>query len=252
MAVDSGAPAYASLGPLLVALNRFFHGQSREGLASLQQSTGMDSVAASYSAAVLLDKGEPARALEQAVIAQRKSLGDQGEWEGLFFASLAQARMGQSSEAEQTAETLRRKTEKLPTEKEKRRYLHLLGEMAFNRGDIPQAIDQLSQAQTMLAPRGFVCMTQHVPVWFSLASAYLAAGDEGRAEQWFRRISESTSERIWWPIPYVRSFYFLGQIHENRGEMEKARECYRRFFEYWKDGDMDRERVEEARNKLQT
>ena len=28
------------------------------------------------------------------------------------------------------------------------------------------------------------------------------------------------------------------RIHENRGETDKARECYRRFYEYWKDGDM--------------
>jgi hypothetical protein len=49
--------------------------------------------------------------------------------------------------------------------------------------------------------------------------------------------------------PYVRSFYFLGKIHENRGEMEKAGEYYRRFYEYWKDGDVDRERVEEAKAK---
>ena len=50
--------------------------------------------------------------------------------------------------------------------------------------------------------------------------------------------------------PSVRSFDFLGKIHENRGEMDKAREYYRRFYEYWKDGDMDRERVAEAKSKL--
>jgi hypothetical protein len=55
---------------------------------------------------------------------------------------------------------------------------------------------------------------------------------------------------IYSPITYVRSSYFLGTIHENRGEMEKAREYYGRFYELWKDGDMDRERVEEAKRKL--
>ncbi len=67
---------------------------------------------------------------------------------------------------------------------------------------------------------------------------------------WFERIIESTTERFWSPLPYVRSFYFLGTIHENRGDMGRAREYYRRFHEYWKDGDMDRERVEEAKRKL--
>jgi hypothetical protein len=48
----------------------------------------------------------------------------------------------------------------------------------------------------------------------------------------------------------VRSHYFLGKIHEKRGEMEKAREYYRRFVELWNEGDLDRERIEEARSKI--
>jgi hypothetical protein len=32
--------------------------------------------------------------------------------------------------------------------------------------------------------------------------------------------------------------------------MDEAREHYRRFYEYWKDGDMDRERAEEAERKI--
>jgi hypothetical protein len=34
--------------------------------------------------------------------------------------------------------------------------------------------------------------------------------------------------------------------------MEEAREYYRRFVDYWKDGDIDREQVEEALRKIQT
>jgi hypothetical protein len=48
----------------------------------------------------------------------------------------------------------------------------------------------------------------------------------------------------------VRSLYFLGKIEEKRGEKEKAREYYRRFVAFWNDGDLDRERVEEARSKM--
>ena len=79
---------------------------------------------------------------------------------------------------------------------------------------------------------------------------YPAAGDEVKAADYFRRVAESKSEHTFWPIQYVRSFYFLGKIHEKRGEMEKSREYYRRFVGFWKDGDMDRERVEEAKRKI--
>jgi hypothetical protein len=48
----------------------------------------------------------------------------------------------------------------------------------------------------------------------------------------------------------VRSFYFLGTIHENRSEMDQAREYTRRFHEYWKDGDLDHERMDQVRAKL--
>ncbi len=37
---------------------------------------------------------------------------------------------------------------------------------------------------------------------------------------------------------------------EERGEMDEARKYYRRFVEFWGDGDLDRDRVEEARSKL--
>ena len=89
----------------------------------------------------------------------------------------------------------------------------------------------------------------HVPIWFSLASAYFAAGEDDRAAEWFERIIDNNVERVAWPIPYVRSFYFLGKIHEKRGDTDEARAYYQRFVDYWKDGDMDRERVEEALGK---
>ena len=155
-------------------------------------------------------------------------------------------------DVERIAEDLKSKVESLPTEKEKRRCHHLAGELALARGDTVRAIEELTHAQSMLPARWVTpqIRAQHVPIWFSLASAHLATGDESKAADWFQQITERTTEHIGWPIPYVRSFYFLGKIHENRGEMDKAREYYRRFYEYWKDGDMDRERVEEAKSKL--
>jgi tetratricopeptide (TPR) repeat protein len=126
----------------------------------------------------------------------------------------------------------------------------LRGELALLRGNYQAALSELEQAQSMLPARKVHLLTsQHVPIWHALASAYLAAGREDNAAKWFRRITESTTERLSWPIPYVRSFYFLGKIHENRGEMDKARGYYRRFYEYWKDGDIDGERVKEAKRK---
>ncbi len=190
----------------------------------------------------------------RAETAQRRGRGDWGEWWGLFTMAAAQAHLGRFDEAASTAEELRSKTELLPGNKEERRYRHLLGELALIRGDVSLAVQELEKAEAMLPPRGFgwiPSIPKHVSLWFSLARAHLQAGDEEEAATWFRRITESSVEHVRFPIPYVRSFYFLGKIHENRGEMEQAREYYRRFYEYWKDGDLDREKVEEAKRKIE-
>jgi len=51
-------------------------------------------------------------------------------------------------------------------------------------------------------------------------------------------------------VEFVRSLYFLGQISERRGDRARARAYYQRFVNYWGDGDIDRERVAEARKKI--
>ena len=81
-----------------------------------------------------------------------------------------------------------------------------------------------------------------VLIGYSLASAYLASGDHDKAAQWFQEFADSGYEHVFFPIRYVRSFYFLGKIHEELGDMDQAREYYQRFYDYWGNGDLDRER----------
>ena len=49
---------------------------------------------------------------------------------------------------------------------------------------------------------------------------------------------------------WARSFYLLGQIHERRGEIARAREQYARFLELWRDGDMERGWVTAAQKRV--
>lgn len=87
-------------------------------------------------------------------------------------------------------------------------------------------------------------------LWFALGSAHLAQGNAAEAERWFQKIADSTFDHTFAPIDYVRACYHLGQLREKRGDTEKARDAYRRFVSYWKDGDLDRERIREAQQKL--
>jgi tetratricopeptide (TPR) repeat protein len=260
---NSNEPEPKWLGSRCLARLHLYHGRSHEALNNIEQAVRAFeephltmAEARIMAAEVLLERDNAARALEQTREAQLEGAGNFPEWEGLFLASVAYAKLEQWDAAERTAKELRQRTESLPTEKEKRRHHHLLGELALARGDTTKAIDELEKAHSMLPARGFLRphrdlrMPPHVPIWFSLAKAYLESGDEANAAQWFQRVAESTNEHIPWPIPYVRSFYFLGKIHENRGEMEEARKYYRRFYEFWRDGDMDREQVEEVERKM--
>jgi tetratricopeptide (TPR) repeat protein len=205
------------------------------------------------AALIQLERGEAEGALEHASGARLAAPGNYGEWAGLYFASLAKERLGNRAEADRLAEELRMNAEALPTEKEKRRYRHLKGELLLSRGDARGAIPELERSASTLSPRGADGPTnipQHVSIWFSLASAYYAAGEDEKARAYFEKIVSSSTERFFWTIPYVRSYYYLAKIHEKRGDTVNARENFQRFFDFWKDGDLDRELVEEARVAL--
>ncbi len=183
-------------------------------------------------------------------MAAREGQGRGSEWVAVFLTAVAQARGGQLGKADATRQKLAEMAEGLPFDIEEERRLHQVdAEIALARGDTKLAVVELERAASNLPARGFGG-SQHVPIWDSLASAQLTAGNENKAADWYQKIVDSSTERMTWPIYYVRSFYFLGKIHENRGEMDKAREYYQRFLDFWEDGDMDREHVKEALSKI--
>jgi tetratricopeptide (TPR) repeat protein len=260
--LDSNEPYPRWSGLLQRAAERLYHGRSQEAWGQIEKANQSnyqpyaDNLGVhSFAAHVLLEKGDISRSLVQAKKDIEERATHVAEWEGLFYAALALGKQGRLLDAEQLAEELLRKAQSPRTVIGIRLHRHLVGELAHLRGDIPQALRELQQALSLLPERGVPSQfggvfPRHVPIWFSLAKVNHKAGEIDEAAKWFQRITESTTERLWWPIPYVRSFYFLGKIHEKRSEMEKAREYYQRFVDYWGDGDMDRERVEEARRKI--
>ncbi len=240
--LDSEDPTWRWRGSWMLAITSLFRGRSQEALAHLD-----DAGATKRSARLLLELGEPARALDLLLASQAN--GKERAYDDLFLTALAQERLGHREEADSTSELLLSKAESLPADRETRRYHHLRGEIALARGDIPSAIEHLERAGSMLSPRGFDI--QHVPIWYSLASAYLESGALEEAERWYRKIADSSTEHIYVPVPYVRSFYFLGKIHEVRGEKRESLEHYKNFFCMWKGGDIDTGRLAEVESRLQ-
>jgi serine/threonine protein kinase/tetratricopeptide (TPR) repeat protein len=205
-------------------------------------------------ATVLLATGQPAAALEQARRALVEATGGLAgpEFNSLWISAVAQSRLGRQADANKTIEDLSTRAAVIPSDREKRRVHHLQGVLALDRGDSKEAVVELTQAESALTANGGAPFGNppHVPIWFALGSAHFASGNLTEAAARFDRVLHATRTRVNYPVEFVRSFYFLGQISERRGDRAKAGEYYRRFLQYWGEGDMDRERIAEARKKI--
>ena len=168
----------------------------------------------------------------------------------LRIAALALMRLGDTAGAFEKAEVLKERAERLPSDREMRRWHQLRGELALEEGDIDRAVSALEEARSLLPPGSKGSLSgSRVSVLRALAAAYIAAVEDAKAEDALDEILNAGSERIALPEIWVRSHYHLAQIHERRGDNERARELYRQFYELWRNGDIDRERVEEAKRK---
>jgi len=93
---------------------------------------------------------------------------------------------------------------------------------------------------------GYWAPGPHAQVGYAIGQAHLLRGDADAAEAAFETVTTLRQPRLSAPVPFVRSFYFLGNLRARRGDTAGAREAYERFLGYWGEGDIDRERVREA------
>jgi tetratricopeptide (TPR) repeat protein/TolB-like protein len=210
--------------------------------------------ARNLEADLLLATGRTEEALRMAEDARRVAEGDWPAWEGIFWSAVASERLGRSGDADRLATELGEIADDLPGQVEERFHHRLLGLLARERGDLATARRELEAAVELLPPRGVLWHRHRLPdhgaLWYELASVAMDQGDERAAERWFLRLVEGTTERIEHPIEAVRSQYFLGRLAEERGDDDAARDAYRAFLSYWEDGDLDRERVADARRRF--
>jgi tetratricopeptide (TPR) repeat protein/TolB-like protein/predicted Ser/Thr protein kinase len=244
-------------GNLNLADDALYHGRSALALRSFDNALSTVASADSEASAIirtvmshaLVVVGHPAQAVGQAERAAQESKN--AAFSALIQLALAQQRLGHTADATRTAaEASRRAT--LLGPRERRRALALQGMLELERGEIAPSTRNLAEAEKTL-PRvigGPPGLGQHVPIWFALGSAQLAAGHVAEATVRFQKIIDAGRMRVVFPIEFVRSWYYLGQIAEKQGDRAKAAECYRRFLQYWGDGDLDRDKVADARKKL--
>ena len=90
----------------------------------------------------------------------------------------------------------------------------------------------------------------HTPYYESLALAFYRAKDLESARRWYEKIFNLTSGRIYDGDIYIKSFFMMGKIYEQKGNTAKAIESYRKFLDLWKDADPGIPEVEDAKLRL--
>jgi tetratricopeptide (TPR) repeat protein len=124
------------------------------------------------------------------------------------------------------------------------------GLTALVREDYPVAIEHFERAEELLGAGFGEVGTDLALVRYSLAEAYLGDGRAEDAKAAFQRIVDAGLPTLMSPFEYVRSLYWIGDILDRQGDEEAARDYYRRFLDHWGDGDVDRELVERARERV--
>ena len=253
--LDSSDPVRRSNGQSLLAHLAGYQGRSKESVDLFMKATegapAQRRAAAGIDAArlLLLARNEPGPALLRAQMARREAGELPFAQEALYWHCRSQAALGRSDEAAKAAAQLRQETADWPVPSAGRRLLRLEADLAAARGDHEAAVRQYSEAEKLLPPLERPTgpgMGEFALVRYDLGTSHLALGHDAEAARYFDLVTKTGQPRVFYPMLYVRSFYFLGQLAEKRGDRETARTNYARFLSYWKDGDLDRERVAEA------
>jgi tetratricopeptide (TPR) repeat protein len=199
-------------------------------------------------ARILIEIGDFQRAKEAALGVSDAEDHYGASHAALALAAIAAQRAGESRQARELSQEYRRRINPALGAGPERLYHFLQGEIAMERGEYEDAVTEFEESESMLPPRGSEGF--HTLIWYSLATAHRLSGNDGEALGWYERIVESREERLYEPLRYVRSFYFLGKLREAEGDSEGAREGYQRFLDHFENGEIDRDLVREAEARL--
>ena len=222
-------PRAEGLGSLYVATGLLFQGRSRLAGAFAEEAAfrlaqrGLDPAPALRMAAeIRLDRDDARGALDLLAGARTTATGDPRV---AVLDALALARTGRAAEADAARNRLAASLADVPGPTARRALHQLDAELALLRADAPAAIRSFSQAERLLPARGFC--GDHVPIWYGLARAHLAANDGPHAQAWLERVAGASNERLCWPIPYARALAQLGRLQAAEGRDDQAAEHLR-------------------------
>jgi serine/threonine protein kinase/tetratricopeptide (TPR) repeat protein len=254
--MESGENVQKFLGGRLMATTALYRGETRSVLRAIDgylqtvegEGTDYRVLPNLLKSRVLLELGEFEAAKETALAVSDIEDHHGASRSALAIAAIASAKLGEREEAELLASRYRRLLDPALGPGPERLDHFLQGELALEDHDYDEAISELEEAESMLPPRG--AEGSHTVIWYSLATAHRLLGNDGEALSWYQRIVDAREERLFEPLRYVRSYYFLGKLLEKEGESEEARQCFENFLSHFEKGDIDRDLVRDAEAEL--
>jgi tetratricopeptide (TPR) repeat protein len=117
-------------------------------------------------------------------------------------------------------------------------YHHLLGELLLGEGLYQEAVENFNRAAEIRSLDRTLFLN-------ALGQAYFKIGELNLAVEELRAVLEMNPN-------YAESHYLLGQIHQEKGEIEKAKYHFQRFVEIWKEADENLPQLVDAQKQLET
>jgi serine/threonine protein kinase/lipopolysaccharide biosynthesis regulator YciM len=124
-----------------------------------------------------------------------------------------------------------------------------LGKIELKQGNIDKAVGLLEESVNFTLMNKIWPLPQ-VEFLDPLAEAYLKAGDLDKAEEQYKKIQWQSMGRLRSGDIYVKSFFMLGKIYEQKGDTAKAIEHYQKFLDLWKVADPGIAEVEDAKARI--
>ena len=174
----------------------------------------------------------------------------------LHYKGIAYLEMKSMDESQKAAVELKELIESGMNKKAIKYYHHLLGMIELKRENFSKAVESFKRGISLLQYQCYYDYPQwlipdsHALFMEPLALAYYKMGDLDKAQEEYEKITALSSGRLFFGDIYVKSFYMLGKIYEEKGWKGKAIEHYQKFLSLWKDADPGIAEVEDAKERL--
>ncbi|MFC2156371.1 protein kinase [Acidobacteriota bacterium] len=170
----------------------------------------------------------------------------------LHLKGLVYLKKGDVVSAERIADELREVIVLGMNDRSIRYYHHLKGSIELEKENYSAAISQLSKAVDLLPYARDFRIYNHAVFMSTLAEAFNRAGDLDRAQETYEKLTALKLGRLRDGDLWAKSFYWLGKIHQEKGNRLEAIENFQIYLDLWQEADLGSAEVEDARRQIQS